>query len=65
MSSKKDLKPVKSSTRDSMGQHYWKCPKCGSWVGGFVMTMDMGRIDTRYHQDTFCERCGIKINWNL
>jgi hypothetical protein len=60
--SEKGLRPIKSPDRNSTGEHYWMCPKCNNWVGGFVIT-GMVYDNTRYHEDKFCQKCDTKINW--
>lgn len=57
------LKPVKSFERErSTGEYYWMCPKCGSRVGGYVVT-GTGADDWGYEEDKFCRECGTKIDW--
>lgn len=60
--SKKGLRAIKSSDRNSTGEHYWMCPNCNNWVGGFVIT-GMSYDNIRYHEDKFCQKCSTKINW--
>ncbi len=62
MNNKKGLRPVKSLDRNRTGEHYWMCPKCGTWVGGFVIT-GMPYNYMPYHEDKYCNRCDTKINW--
>ena len=64
MNDKKGLRPIKSSYVNYTGEHYWMCPKCGTWVGGFVATC-MSYGDMRYHEDKFCSKCNAKIKWAL
>ena len=58
----KKVKPVISFDLNSIGNYYWKCPICGTWVGGFVDTY-LEEDKLRYHQDKSCEKCDAKINW--
>lgn len=62
MNDKKGLKPMKSPYINGTGHHYWMCPKCGTWVGGFVNT-GMSPNDYRYHEDKSCNKCDTKIKW--
>ena len=59
---KKGIKPIKSNDRNLTGEHYWMCPNCKTWVGGFVFT-GMEYNDHRYHEDKHCNKCNTKINW--
>ena len=63
MKNNKSLKPIKSLERDhSTGDHYWMCPKCNNWVGGYIIT-GPGENDWGYKKSTFCDECGTKILW--
>ena len=62
MNDKKGLRPIKSPDRNGTGEHYWMCPKCGTWVGGFVIT-GMPYNYMPYHEDKFCSKCDTKIKW--
>ena len=62
MNDKKGLRPIKSPDRNRTGEHYWMCPKCRTWVGGFVIT-GMTYNYMPYHEDKYCNRCDTKINW--
>ena len=57
------MEPVKSVNRDERtGEHYYTCPVCGQWVGGYVITGSSFE-DWSYEQNKFCRNCGTKINW--
>ena len=60
---KQGLRPIKSPDRErSTGEHYWMCPKCRTWVGGYIITGG-GCDDWRYKKDKFCSECGTQIDW--
>ena len=56
------MRPIKSCDRDRTGSQYWKCPVCGSKVGGYEI-YGSGDDDWGYSQDNFCRRCGQQIEW--
>jgi hypothetical protein len=62
MKTEKGLRPIKSPDKNRTGYPYWMCPKCGTWVGGFVFT-GMPYNYMPYHEDKYCNRCDTKINW--
>lgn len=48
---------------NAVHHHFWGCPRCGSEVGGFIIT-GSGEDDWGTHKDKFCKECGQKIDWN-